>query len=216
MKIKEYIEVCTDNLYQNKGVIIVATNEIKVERIAYCAGMDPEDYKAASFIAPDAVRVDCANYDKTYEAVVNGDCDACVLPFERSRSGMVPYVMDMFYKGDLSIVKVFKWNANDEVARYAVLSRKENESACEEGSRFMMIFTVKNVQGSLVKAINAISSNGFNIRFLHTRPLNYEEWGYYFYTECDGDDQSAEGQKMLADLNAVCETLKFVGRYPSK
>ena len=22
--------------------------------------------------------------------------------------------------------------------------------------------------------------------------------------------------KMLADLNAVCETLKFVGRYPSK
>ena len=192
------------------------TNLLKVDRIAYCAGMDPEDYKAASFIAPDAVRVDCANYDKTYEAVVSGDCDACVLPFERSRSGMVPYVMDMFYKGDLSIVKVFKWEANDEVARYAVLSRKENESACEEGSRFMMIFTVKNVQGSLVKAINAISSNGFNIRFLHTRPLNYEEWVYYCYAECDGDDQSAEGKKMLADLNAVCETLKFVGRYPSK
>ena len=194
----------------------MATNELKVDRIAYCSGMDPEDYKAAGAIAPDAVRVDCANYDKTYEAVVSGDCDVCVLPFERSRSGMVPYVMDMFYQGDLSIVKVFKWEANDEIARYAVLSRKENESACEDGSRFMMIFTVKNVQGSLVKAINAISSNGFNIRFLHTRPLNYEEWGYYFYTECDGDDQSAEGQKMLSDLNAVCETLKFVGRYPSK
>ena len=80
----------------------------------------------------------------------------------------------------------------------------------------MLIFTVKNVQGSLVKAINAISSNGFNIRFLHTRPLRTEEWGYYFYTECDGDDKSPEGQKMLADLEAVCETLKFVGRYPSK
>ena len=194
----------------------MGTNLLKVDRIAYCAGMDPEDYKAAGFIAPDAVRVDCANYDKTYEAVVSGDCDVCVLPFERSRSGMVPYVMDMFYKGDLSIVKVFKWEANGEVARYAVLSRKENETACEDGSRFMLIFTVKNVQGSLVKAINAISSNGFNIRFLHTRPLNYEEWGYYFYTECDGDDKSAEGQKMLADLSSVCETLRFVGRYPSK
>ena len=194
----------------------MGTELLNVKRIAYCAGMDPEDYKAASFIAPDAVRVDCTNYEKTYEAVVSGDCDACVLPFERSRSGMVPFVMDMFYKGDLSIIKVFKWEANNEVARYAVLSRKENDSACEEGSRFMMIFTVKNVQGSLVKAINAISSNGFNIRFLHTRPLSYEEWGYYFYTECDGDDKSAEGQKMLADLNAVCETLKFVGRYPSR
>ena len=194
----------------------MATNELKLERIAYCAGMDPEDYKAACSITPGVSHIDYPNYDKTYQAVVSGECDACVLPFERSRSGKVNHTMDLFYQGDLSIVKVFKWTAGDEVVRYAVLARDENESACEEGSRFMMIFTVKNVQGSLVKAINAISSNGFNIRFLHTRPLRTEEWGYYFYTECDGDDKSPEGQKMLADLNAVCETLKFVGRYPSK
>jgi prephenate dehydratase len=194
----------------------VATNEFKVDRIAYCSGMDPEDYKAACSITPGVSHIDYPNYDKTYQAVVSGECDACVLPFERSRSGKVNHTMDLFYQGDLSIVKVFKWTAGDEVVRYAVLARDENESACEEGSRFMMIFTVKNVQGSLVKAINAISSNGFNIRFLHTRPLRTEEWGYYFYTECDGDDKSPEGQKMLADLSAVCETLKFVGRYPSK
>jgi prephenate dehydratase len=178
--------------------------------------MDPEDYKAACFVSPESSHIDYQNYDKTYEAVVSGECDACVLPFERSRSGKVNHVMDLFYQGDLSIIKVFKWTSGDEVVRYAVLSRDENLSACEDGNRFMMIFTVLNVQGSLVKAINAISSNGFNIRFLHTRPLRTEEWGYYFYVECDGDDTSAEGQKMLADLNAVCETLKFVGRYPSK
>jgi prephenate dehydratase len=178
--------------------------------------MDPEDYKAACSITPDVSHIYYANYDKTYEAVVSGECDACVLPFERSRSGKVNHTMDLFYQGDLSIVKVLKWNTGDEVVRYAVLARDENESACEEGSRFMMIFTVLNVQGSLVKAINAISSNGFNIRFLHTRPLSYEEWGYYFYTECDGDDTTPEGQKMLADLKSVCETFKFVGRYPNK
>jgi prephenate dehydratase len=178
--------------------------------------MDPEDYKAASTIAEGAARIDFSNYDKTYEAVASGDCDVCVLPFERSRSGKVNRVMDLFYEGSLSIVKVFKWDSGSEITRYAVLARDANESACEEGSRFMMIFTVLNVQGSLVKAINAISSNGFNIRFLHTRPLIYEEWGYFFYVECDGDDTSVEGKKMLADLGAVCETLKFVGRYPSK
>lgn len=194
----------------------MGNNDIKMDRIAYCAGMDPEDYKAASTLDPGASRIDFSNYDKTYEAVVSGDCDVCVLPFERSRSGEVTHVMDLFYQGDLSIVKVFKWDTGDEIVRYAVLSREENKTACEDGSRFMLIFTVLNVQGSLVKAINAISSNGFNIRFLHTRPLSYEEWGYYFYIECDGDDTSAKGQKMLADLNAVCETLKFVGRYPSK
>lgn len=189
---------------------------MNLNRIAYCAGMDPEDYKAACFVAPGVSHIDYANYDKTYEAVVSGECDACVLPFERSRSGKVNHTMDLFYQGDLSIIKVFKWDTGYEVVRYAVLARDENESACEDGSRFMLIFTVKNVQGSLVKAINAISSHGFNIRFLHTRPLRTEEWGYYFYTECDGDDKSPEGQKMLADLEAVCETLKFVGRYPSK
>ena len=194
----------------------MATNELKLDRIAYCSGMDPEDYKATCSITPGVSHIDYANYDKTYEAVVSGECDACVLPFERSRSGKVNHTMDLFYMGDLSIVKVFKWDTGAEIVRYAVLARDENESACEDGSRFMLIFTVKNVQGSLVKAINAISSNGFNIRFLHTRPLRTEEWGYYFYTECDGDDKSPEGQKMLADLEAVCETLKFVGRYPSK
>ena len=199
-----------------KGAITVGTNELKLNRVAYCAGMDPEDYKATCFVSPDSSHIDYQNYDKTYEAVVSGECDACVLPFERSRSGKVNHVMDLFYNGDLSIVKVFKWDSGEEIVRYAVLARDENESACEDGNRFMMIFTVLNVQGSLVKAINAISSNGFNIRFLHTRPLRTEEWGYFFYVECDGDDTSAEGQKMLADLNAVCETLKFVGRYPSK
>ena len=194
----------------------MGTNELKLERVAYCAGMDPEDYKAACFITPGVSHIDYTNYEKTYEAVVSGECDACVLPFERSRSGKVNHTMDLFYQGDLSIIKVFKWDSGDEIVRYAVLGREANETACEEGSRFMLIFTVKNMQGTLVKAVNAISSHGFNIRFLHTRPLEYEEWGYYFYIECDGDDTSAEGQKMLADLNAVCETLKFVGRYPSK
>ena len=189
---------------------------MEYKKIAYCAGMDPEDYKAACSISPDASHIDYQNYDKTYESVVNGECEACVLPFERSRSGKVNHVMDLFYQGDLSIVKVFKWDTGEEVVRYAVLAKDENESASEEGSRFMLIFTVLNVQGSLVKAINAISSNGFNIRFLHTRPLRTEEWGYYFYTECDGDDQSEAGKKMMKELSEVCETIKFVGRYPSK
>ena len=190
-------------------------NNTDIKRVAYCAGMDPEDYNAASSIAEGAARIDFPNYAMTYESVVSGDCDVCILPFEKSRTGQVAHVMDLFYKGDLSIIKVFKWNTGNETVRYAILSRDGNETAHEDGSRFMMIFTVQNVQGSLVKAINAISSNGYNIRFLHTRPLGYEEWGYYFYTECDGDDTSEQGRKMIADLAAVCLSLKLVGRYPN-
>lgn len=192
------------------------TKNLKFNRVAYCAGMNPEDYKATCSITPGVSHIDYPSYNKTYEAVSTGECDACVLPFEKSRSGKVNHTMDLFYQGDLSIIKVFKWDDGNEITRYAVLSKEANEKVCEDGSRFMMIFTVKNMQGTLVKAINAISSHGFNIRFLHTRPLEYEEWGYYFYVECDGDDTSAEGQQMLEDLGKVCETFKFVGRYPAK
>ena len=84
----------------------MGTSELKIERIAYCAGMDPEDYKAASTLSSDASKIDYQSYEKTYEAVEAGECDVCVLPFERSRSGKVSHVMDLFYNGSLSIVKV--------------------------------------------------------------------------------------------------------------
>jgi prephenate dehydratase len=196
--------------------VVINNSDREIKRIAYCAGMTPEDYKAASSLKQGAVRVDFPNYRQTYEAVLSGDCDVCVMPFENSRNGQVPMVMNLFYEGDLSIIKVFKWETDTETVRYAVLSRDENQTGCEEGSRFMMSFTLKNIQGTLVKAINAISSHGFNIRFLHTRPNEEEDWGYYFFIECDGDDTTEEGQAMLADLKAASETFKFIGRYPSK
>jgi prephenate dehydratase len=177
--------------------------------------MDPKDYAVTKNLFPDAEILDYRNYAKTYEAVEKGECDYAVMPFEASLSGENGHVLDLMFKGNLYICGTDKTMNGNEKYRYAVLTR-ENPAAVKEDGLFMLMFTVADKTGSLAKAINAISSNGFNIRFLHTRPLNYEEWGYYFYTECDGDDQSAEGQKMLSDLNAVCETLKFVGRYPSK
>ena len=50
-----------------KGAVIVETKELKFDRIAYCAGMDPEDYKAACFVSPGVSHIDYTNYEKTYE-----------------------------------------------------------------------------------------------------------------------------------------------------
>ena len=41
-------------------------NNISIKRIAYCAGMDPEDYKAASSVADGASLIDFSNYVKNY------------------------------------------------------------------------------------------------------------------------------------------------------
>ena len=52
------------------------------------------------------------------------------------------------------------------------------------------MFTVKQVAGALLKAINVISKFGFNMQALRSRPMKEPAWQYYFYVEAEGDDKS--------------------------
>ena len=94
--------------------------------------------------------------------------------------------------------------------KFAVFSRKENK---ERGKMFVLMFTVNDAAGTLAKAISVISSHGFNMKALRSRPVKNAAWQYYFYVEAEGDDSSESGQEMLHELSKVCEKLKVVGRY---
>ena len=94
--------------------------------------------------------------------------------------------------------------------KFAVFSRKENK---ESGKMFILMFTVNDAAGTLAKAINVISSHGFNMKALRSRPVKDAAWQYYFYVEAEGDDSSDKGQEMLRELSRECEKLKVVGRY---
>lgn len=94
--------------------------------------------------------------------------------------------------------------------KFAVFSRKENK---ERGKMFILMFTVNDAAGTLAKAISVISSHGFNMKALRSRPVKDAAWQYYFYVEAEGDDSSDKGREMLRELANVCEKLKVVGRY---
>lgn len=181
-------------------------------KVAYCSGMDPKDYAVTKNLFPDAEILDYRNYAKTYEAVESGECDYAVMPFEASLTGENGHVLDLMFKGNLYICGTDKTMNGNEKYRYAVLTR-ENPAAVKEDGLFMLMFTVADKTGSLAKAINAISDNGFNMRILRSRPLGDSAWHYYFYAEGIGDDTSEAGQKMLKELDGLCETVKIVGRY---
>ena len=100
--------------------------------------------------------------------------------------------------------------------RFAALSRVENKTTRQEDDRFFMVFTVKNQAGALAEAINIIGRYGFNMRGLHSRPMKTLVWQYYFYLECEGNVRSERGERMLADLSAVCDKLRIVGTYPAQ
>ena len=98
--------------------------------------------------------------------------------------------------------------------RFAVFSRAENKRVSTAGdSRFLLMFTVKNEAGALAQALNVLSSYGFNMRALHSRPLKELAWQYYFYIEAEGDETGQNGSDMLRHLALHCDMLKVVGHY---
>ena len=98
--------------------------------------------------------------------------------------------------------------------RFAVFSRAENHQVNTSGdSRFLLMFTVKNEAGALAQTLNVLSSYGFNMRALHSRPLKELAWQYYFYIEAEGDETGQNGSDMLRHLALHCDMLKVVGHY---
>ena len=101
-------------------------------------------------------------------------------------------------------------NANS--TRFAVFSRAQKLPA-KTDKKFIMLFTVNNVAGSLGKAISVIGQHGFNLQALKSRPTKELVWDYYFYAEGEGNIASDEGEQMLQDLKDYCANLKVLGSF---
>ena len=111
-------------------------------------------------------------------------------------------------------LKVLEANVNksgENTTRFAVLSKVRAES--KRLSNSVLMFTVKNEAGSLAKAISIIGKYGYNMTALRSRPLKKHSWQYYFYIEIDGTTDTEDGQKMIDELNKVCDKLKIAGTF---
>ena len=62
---------------------------------------------AANKVFPDAIAVPHPDFKSAYDSVVNGDCDAVILPIENSFNGDVGQVMDLAFFGSLYINGVY-------------------------------------------------------------------------------------------------------------
>ena len=102
--------------------------------------------------------------------------------------------------------------ANVNTTRFAVFSRAPKTETAND-SEFVMLFTVLNEAGSLGRAISIIGEHGFNLRALKSRPNKELAWSYYFYAEGEGNINTPEGEKMLAELREHCNTLRVIGSF---
>lgn len=72
-------------------------------RAAYCGTEGAFAHIATGKIFPTAERVAFGDFASAYNAVVNGECDAAVLPVENSYNGEVGQVTDLMFSGSLYI-----------------------------------------------------------------------------------------------------------------
>ena len=77
-------------------------------RISYSGIKGAFAYFAANRLFPEAEKISCANFAEAYNQVVNGDCDACVLPLENSSAGEVGDVTDLLFSGNLFITETIE------------------------------------------------------------------------------------------------------------
>lgn len=101
--------------------------------------------------------------------------------------------------------------SGENTTRFAVLSRVK--AASTSLSSTVIMFTVKHEAGSLANTIGIIGKYGYNMTALRSRPLKKHSWQYYFYVEIDGRVDTENGEKMLNELNGVCEKLKIAGSF---
>lgn len=97
--------------------------------------------------------------------------------------------------------------------RFAILSRNSEKRFSQSENRVIIMFTVKNEAGALVKVLNKLGDFGFNMTEIRSRPLKDLAWNYYFYIEAEGEYGSPAWKQMLSEMEYRCEELKVLGRF---
>lgn len=101
----------------------------------------------------------------------------------------------------------------DNSTRFAILSRDGAKRFSDNERTVVIMFTVKNEAGALVKVLNKLGEFGFNMSVIRSRPLKGLAWSYYFYIEAEGEYGSAEWNQMILEMKYRCDKLKVLGRF---
>jgi len=105
-------------------------------------------------------------------------------------------------------------NSNDQnTTRFLVFSKEEPETVVTENVISIVMFTVKNIPGSLAKAVSAFGDSGYNMRSLKSHPVKNIPWQYYFYVEVEGSLKNSQGADLLEKLSHVCIDVVSPGYY---
>lgn len=106
-------------------------------------------------------------------------------------------------------------NIADEENNYThfLLVRRGSVPEDAHTSKIYFSFTCRNKAGALVKILERVCENGFNMTKLQSRPIKNTPEAYRFFIETDGDYASQRVKAALADIRENSDEFKLLGCY---
>ncbi len=77
-----------------------------------------------------------------------------------------------------------------------------------------LVFSTRNIPGSLFRAISAFALRDINLAKIESRPLRGRPWEYMFYLDLLGHTDDVRVQKALGHLEELADFLRVLGCYP--
>jgi len=86
--------------------------------------------------------------------------------------------------------------------------------AAPKGWKTSLVFTLRNVPGTLFRALSAFALRDINMAKIESRPLRGKPWEYLFYLDFMGHIDDERTRNALGHLRELAEFLRVLGCYP--
>ncbi len=113
--------------------------------------------------------------------------------------------------------KILKRSIEDDhrnFTRFVLLRRAAAAPKSHEHVKTSLVFTTRNIPGSLFRALSAFALRDISLAKIESRPLRGKPWEYLFYLDFHGHIDDPKVKNALGHLQELTDFYKVLGCYP--